>query len=110
MNAHELALFAPLTVGATLGPATVVSLDSGDGTLAVHVTFGTQAQTFRVARTAGTATSMHLRTTGPFTVYLVGDGHGTSPAAIDQAWHALEAIVARHTTETLPPDLRPCCP
>jgi hypothetical protein len=110
MNPAELALFAPLAVGSPLGPATVTSLQSGDGTLVVNVTFGSTPQTFRVARTGSFTRTAHLRAIGPFTVYLVGNGTGTDQAAITQTWHALEAVLARHTSEHVPENLSACCP
>lgn len=110
MNPAELALFAPLAVGSALGPATVVSLESGNGTLTINVTFGTTPQTFRVARVNSTTTSMHLRATGPYTVYLVGNGTGTDRASIERAWRALEAVLAHHTSAPVPSNLSPCCP
>jgi len=110
MSPAELALFAPLTVGSPLGPATVASFQSGDGTLIVNVTFGSTPQIFRVARTGPFTRTAQLRAIGPFTVYLVGSGTGTDQTAITQAWHALEAVLARHTSGHVPENLNPCCP
>lgn len=110
MTPAELALFAPLTVGAHLGAATVTGFQSGDGTLLVNVTFGSTPQIYRVARTGPFTSTAHLRATGPFTVYLVGNGTGTDQAAITQTWRALEAVLARHTSEHVPENLSLCCP
>jgi hypothetical protein len=109
MNPAELALFAPLTVGSHLGTATITSFQSGDGTLIVNVTFGSTPQIFRVARTGPFTATSHLRAIGPFTVYLVGSGTGTNQTEIAQAWRALEAVLARHTSGHVPENLRPCC-
>jgi hypothetical protein len=110
MRPAELALFAPLTVGSRLGPATITGFQSGDGNLIVNVTFGSTPQIFRVARTGPFTATSHLRATGPFTVYLVGSGTGSNQAEIAQAWHALEAVLARHTSDHVPENLNPCCP
>jgi hypothetical protein len=107
----ERALFAPLAEGAALGPATVTSFTAlPPGTLSVDVRFGTTPQTFRIARTTSTTRAMHLRATGPYTVYLVGPGAGTARPVIEQAWRALEAVLGRHTDLPVPPALLPCCP
>ena len=109
MTPAERALFAPLTEGAALGPATVTSLESGNGTLIVNVRLGGTPQMFRIARTGPTTAAMHLRATGPYTVYFVEPGAGVDRATIEQTWRALEAVLATHTALPVPPNLQPCC-
>jgi hypothetical protein len=106
----ELAILAPLTAGSALGPATIRNFEMYGGALTVNVTLNGASYTFRIAHTTSLTQQMHLRATGPYTVYLVGTASGPNQAAINQAWHALESALARNSSVPVPPGLSPCCP
>jgi hypothetical protein len=101
----ELAILAPLTVGSTLGPATVTRLEGmRNGALSVHVRIGSVSQTFRIAKAEG---SRIRHVVGPYTVYMLGAGSEWGRNFIEQTWRALDAIILTNANVPVPPGMRP---
>lgn len=101
----ELAILAPLTVGSTLGPATVTRIEGmRNGALSVHARIGSASQTFRIAKAEG---SRIRHVVGPYTVYMVGAGSEWGRNFIEQTWRALDAIILANANVPVPPGMRP---
>lgn len=94
---EELALFAPLAAGSTLGPATVTAINGmRDGYLSVNVRIGSTPLTIYVTRVTG-------RETGRFSYYFMG----ASTSAIEATLTELRRVMAAHNDVPVPADLRP---
>ncbi len=94
---EEMALFAPLAEGSTLGPATVTAINGmRDGYLSVNVRIGSTPLTIYVTRVTG-------RETGRFSYYFMG----ASSSAIEATLTELRRVMASHNDVPVPSDLRP---
>jgi hypothetical protein len=94
---EELALFAPLAAGSTLGPSTVTAINGmRDGYLSVNVRIGSTPLTIYVTRVTG-------RETGRFSYYFMGG----STSAIEATLTELRRVMSAHNDVPVPPDLRP---
>lgn len=94
---EEMALFAPLTAGSTLGPATVTAINGmRDGYLSVNVRIGSTPLTIYVTRVAD-------RETGRFSYYFMG---GSTPD-IEATLTELRRVMSTHNDVPVPPDMRP---
>lgn len=94
---EEMALFAPLAAGSTLGPATVTAINGmRDGYLSVNVRIGSTPLTIYVTRVTG-------RETGRFSYYFMG----ASTPAIESTLTELRRVMASHDDVPVPSDLRP---
>lgn len=94
---EELALFAPLTAGSTLGPATVTAINGmRDGYLSVNVRIGSTPLTISVTRVSG-------HENGRFSFYFMGN----STPAIEATLNELRRVMAAHNDVPIPPDMRP---
>lgn len=106
MTPAERTLFAPLTEGSTLGPATVVHMEGlRNGMLTVSARVGTVTQTFRIARAEGSPIALHP--VGPYTLYMLDGGAGWGRSIIEPTWRALDNVLRTHLDLPVPAGLLP---